>query len=157
VSILLHGTGDLPQQLFLIDECRARVIDLRVDSVYAFVPATEVTSFVVVAGSAEAVSEILTGVMPQQFGLGVNFPNPFNPSTTIPVAVPTASDVRLAVYNILGEEIRTLHDGPLAAGRHWITWDGRGPTGVPVAAGLYLCRMETASGKSSSQKLLLVR
>jgi hypothetical protein len=157
MSIAWRGSGDIPAQLFLIDESRVRAIDLRADSVYTFTPATDVTPFIVVAGSAQAVSEILAGVMPQEFGLGVNFPNPFNPSTTIPVTVPAASDVRLAVYNILGEEIRTLHDGPLAAGRHWITWDGRGQTGLPVAAGVYICRMVTAGGEVFGRKMVLLK
>ncbi len=157
VSIAWRGTGDIPAQLFLIDESRVRAIDLRADSVYTFTPATDVTPFVVVAGSAQAVSEILSGVMPQEFALGANFPNPFNPSTTIPVALPAATDVRLAVYNVLGEEVRTLHEGSLEAGRHWITWDGRGRAGLPVAAGLYLCRMETTAGQVFVRKMILLK
>ena len=77
------------------------------------------------------------------FALGANYPNPFNPATTIPVVVPAeAGDVDLTIYNTLGQSVRHVWTGPLAAGEHRLTWDGRDAQGQPVAAGVYLYRLQ---------------
>jgi hypothetical protein len=158
--VLAWTSGDgVPDnfQISLLDELRARVVDMRADSTYMFTPATDVSPFAVVVGTAEAVAEILAGALPQEFSLGGNFPNPFNPSTTIPVSVPVAADVELKIFSILGEEVRTLHSGNLERGRHWLTWDGRNHAGAVVAGGVYLCRMTTGNGKVLTRKMILLK
>ena len=86
-------------------------------------------------------SELAT--MPTAFALGANYPNPFNPATTIPLVVPTgAGDVELAIYNVLGQPVRQVWTGPLAAGEHRLGWDGRDAQGQAVAAGVYLYRLQ---------------
>ena len=80
---------------------------------------------------------------PTAFALGANYPNPFNPSTTIPLAVPDgAKDVDLTIYNVLGQPMRRVWTGPLPAGEHELTWDGRDAQGRPVAAGVYVYRLQ---------------
>ena len=80
---------------------------------------------------------------PTVFALGANYPNPFNPATTIPLAVPTgAKNVDLTIYNVLGQPMRQVWTGPLAAGEHELTWDGRDAQGQPVAAGVYMYRVQ---------------
>ncbi|MDE2808251.1 MAG: T9SS type A sorting domain-containing protein, partial [Gemmatimonadota bacterium] len=80
---------------------------------------------------------------PTAFTLGANYPNPFNPATTIPLVVPTgAKNVDLTIYNVLGQPMRQVWTGPLAAGEHELTWDGRDAQGRPVAAGVYLYRVQ---------------
>ena len=80
---------------------------------------------------------------PQSFALGANYPNPFNPTTTIPLAVPAeADDVDVTIYNVLGQPIRQVWNGPLAAGEHRLAWDGRDAQGQSVAAGVYLYRLQ---------------
>ena len=84
-----------------------------------------------------------TATMPSTFALGANYPNPFNPATTIPLAVPAgAEDVDVAIYNILGQPVRQVWAGPLAAGEHRLGWDGRDGRGQAVAAGVYLYRLQ---------------
>ena len=84
-----------------------------------------------------------TATMPTAFALGANYPNPFNPVTTIPLVVPVgAGDVELAVYNVLGQPVRQVWAGPLAAGEHRLGWDGRDGQGQSVAAGVYLYRLQ---------------
>ena len=80
---------------------------------------------------------------PTAFTLGANYPNPFNPTTTIPLAVPAgAKNVDLTIYNVLGQPLRQVWKGPLSAGEHRLTWDGRDAQGRPVAAGVYMYRLQ---------------
>ena len=83
-----------------------------------------------------------TASTPTAFALGANYPNPFNPATTIPVSVATGTgDVDLTIYNVLGQPVRQVWNGPLAAGEHRLAWDGRDAQGQSVAAGVYLVRL----------------
>ncbi|MFH1566801.1 MAG: FlgD immunoglobulin-like domain containing protein, partial [Gemmatimonadota bacterium] len=95
-------------------------------------------------------------LLPREPGLDPNYPNPFNPATTIPFALPTAQDVRLEVYNVLGQRVRTLLSGPLEPGFHTLVWNGRDDAGRDVAAGLYLSLLETAELRLT-RKMLLVK
>ena len=83
-----------------------------------------------------------TTATPTAFALGANYPNPFNPATTIPVSVVAgAGDVDLTIYNVLGQPVRQVWNGPLAAGEHRLAWDGRDGQGQPVASGVYMVRL----------------
>jgi len=84
------------------------------------------------------------------------YPNPFNSQTLIPYLLPAAGEVRLEIYDMLGQRLRVLVQGPVAAGRHTLVWDGRDDLGRPLASGLYLCRLR-AGGMQSAEKLLLLR
>ena len=76
---------------------------------------------------------------PSEFVLGANYPNPFNPATTIPLSVPDGAEaVDVAIYNLLGQLVRQVWSGPLTAGEHRLTWDGRDGQGQLVASGAYL-------------------
>ncbi len=84
-----------------------------------------------------------TVATPAAFALGANYPNPFNPATTIPVSLAAeAGDVDLTIYNVLGQPMRQVWAGSLAAGEHQLTWDGRDAQGQPVAAGVYVYRLQ---------------
>ena len=94
-------------------------------------------------GTPATTVAIETAATPTAFALGANYPNPFNPATTIPLAVPTgAKNVNLTIYNILGQPMRQVWTGPLSAGEHQLTWDGRDAQGRPVAAGVYMYRLQ---------------
>ena len=82
-----------------------------------------------------------TTALPEQFSLGQNYPNPFNPSTIIPYQLPVSTQVRLEVFNVLGQRMATLVDAEQPAGFHTATWDGTDVSGRGVAAGLYLYRL----------------
>ncbi len=81
------------------------------------------------------------GALPTEFALEGNYPNPFNPSTTINFALPQTSEVKLMIYNIRGQLVRTLVSGFREAGHHKVVWNGRDKSGVPVASGLYIYRL----------------
>ena len=93
--------------------------------------------------------------IPETFQLFPNYPNPFNPSTTIPYQLGVTGHVRLVVYNVLGQPIRTLVDQPQPAGLHTVQWNGSDDQGDGVAAGLYVIRMETAQFLQSKKAVLL--
>lgn len=145
-------------EVYLIDESRAQSVNLRGDSLYHFTPAAELMKFKVVVGIKERIQEQLSSLaIPIEFALGPNYPNPFNPTTTIPLAVPVASEIKLKIYNLLGEEVKTLYEGTIEAGRYWFNWDGRNDAGSIVATGIYLYRLSVNGGTTLSKKMVLVR
>ncbi|MBK9304262.1 MAG: VCBS repeat-containing protein [bacterium] len=93
---------------------------------------------------------------PLAFRVYDNFPNPFNPSTTIRLDLPISSRVRLGIYAVDGSLVRTLFDEELPAGTHQAVWDGRDRKGGRVASGVYFYRVET-SGDVVTRKMLLVK
>ena len=159
VQLVFRGVEAVPGQfqVWLIDVDGARFSSLRQAASYAFTPARDVSRFKVVVGTADAVREQLDAVLPKEFALDNNYPNPFNPETTLPVAIPRASEIRLVIYNILGEETRTLFAGPIEAGRYLFKWDGRNGHGNPVATGIYFVRLSTSAGRSFVRKMALMK
>jgi methionine-rich copper-binding protein CopC len=99
---------------------------------------------------------ISAGNLPTDFALNQNYPNPFNPTTTISFALPQSVDVRLSVYNLLGQEITTLVDEHMEAGTHEVVWPGTDRDGHSVASGVYFYRL-TAGEYTASRKMTLVK
>jgi hypothetical protein len=79
--------------------------------------------------------------LPKELSVSQNYPNPFNATTTIRYSVPQTAKVELAVFNILGQKVRTLVDEELSAGEHTVIWDGRNQNGQTVATGVYFYRL----------------
>jgi hypothetical protein len=94
--------------------------------------------------------------LPRAMALGQNFPNPFNPSTTISYSLAREADVALTIYSLRGKEMRTLVRGRMQAGLHTIHWDGRDREGRPAGSGIYLYRL-TAGDDVLTRKMLLVK
>ena len=88
-------------------------------------------------------------------GLAPNVPNPFNPSTVIPYRLDVDGPVRLEIYNLLGQRIRTLVDEVQAAGAYRVRWDARDAAGRSVAAGVYLVRLRYPGGVQTRRMLYL--
>jgi len=109
------------------------------------------------------VSNIVTAIrgtsnqLPEQFELEQNYPNPFNPTTQITYRLQHNEHVRLTVYNLLGQEIRTLVDKQQNAGTLSVDWDGRDDAGLAVASGVYIYRLQTESGFTQSKKMVLLK
>ncbi|MCK4680977.1 hypothetical protein KAT82_07600, partial [bacterium] len=101
-----------------------------------------------------------TGVddeMPTALLLHPARPSPFDGSTMLQLDVPAGAErVRLAIYNVQGQLVRTLVDGALPPGRREFIWNGTDDTGRPVSAGVYLARCESDAG-SGTQKLVLMK
>ena len=85
-----------------------------------------------------------------------NYPNPFNPITAIRYQLSAVSDVELAIYNHLGQKIRTLVHAQQSGGYHSVTWDGRNDAGQRVAGGVYLYRLQ-GGALVQTRKMVLVQ
>jgi len=96
------------------------------------------------------------GTLPDEFALHGSYPNPFRGNTTIEYELPEKAHVRIAVFNVLGQEVAVLVDEEQAAGRYDVRWDGRGMTGAPVASGVYIYRIE-AGDFSATERATRVR
>jgi hypothetical protein len=79
---------------------------------------------------------------PRKFALFQNQPNPFNPETRIIYQLPEACQVRLTIFNLRGQKVRTLFEGHQGVGTHALLWDGRDSSGRPLSSGIYLYRLE---------------
>ncbi len=157
------GTETLPAGLkaTLLDERVKISQDLLADPVYRFPTgsAKSVKTLKLVIGKPDYVSQVVAeaGLVPTDFELTQNFPNPFNPSTSIRYGLPADEKVTLRIYDVLGREIIRLVDGSRQkAGFHVVNWNGRNREGLPVASGLYVYRI-TAGKYSKARKMLLVK
>ena len=103
----------------------------------------------VLQGDADFDSETVVGVnddqIPNAFSLSQNFPNPFNPSTTINFALPMPVSLNISVFNILGEKVVELLNSEIGAGFHNVVWNGRNSFGYIVPTGVYIYRLSATS------------
>jgi hypothetical protein len=96
------------------------------------------------------------GTLPTGFVLEQNYPNPFNPQTAISYQLPRPAEVQIAIYNVLGGQVRLLDEGYQSTGRHSRTWNGTDDRGREVAAGVYFYRL-TAGDYVALRKMLLLK
>jgi hypothetical protein len=94
-------------------------------------------------------------MIPEVFALHANYPNPFNPSTTIRFDLPEASNIRLVIYDLLGREVVRLVQGYMEAGYQRVVWNGRTVSGREVPTGIYIARMMTPEYTKSMKMVLL--
>ena len=109
-------------------------------------------------GGVDRLNQVEVGslqTLPDQYGLDQNMPNPFNPSTAIRYQLPEAGLVRLAIYNLRGQEVRVLVNERKEAGSLTASWDGTDALGRRVASGIYLYRIQAGSFVASKRMLLL--
>jgi hypothetical protein len=97
-----------------------------------------------------------TEAKPLSFSLAPAWPNPVRHATSIRFGLPRETKVRVEVYNITGQRVRTLIDSKMGAGFHTVSWNGANEAGQKVAAGVYLVRMATP-GFSSTRKMTVLR
>jgi hypothetical protein len=96
------------------------------------------------------------GDVPAATSLAQNYPNPFNPATTISYSLAKDAQVELKIFDARGALVRTLVDGPVAAGEQRVTWNGRDDSDRQMAAGVYLYRLR-AEGRELQKKMTLVK
>lgn len=123
-----------------------------------FVAAVDVTLSGALAKevTTEDESAVEAANVPTEFSLGDAYPNPFNPTTTIEFGLPAAGQVKLEVFNTLGQRVRTLVDAYMTAGTHTIEWNSADDSGNRVASGIYLYRIQ-AGEFSDTKKMVLMK
>ena len=147
----VSGGGDVVQFVFRVlrefeDNARFEIADGLV-----FDP-SQLQNPAVVAGVLELQST------PREFALHQNFPNPFNPDTTIKYDLAESADVTLQIYNVLGQVVRTLVASEAQnAGRYQIRWNGMDDRGVPVSSGIYFYQISADGKFSDVRKLMLLK
>jgi hypothetical protein len=92
---------------------------------------------------------------PEAFSLSQNYPNPFNPQTVIRFTLPADTWVKIEIFNILGQKVKTLLDQHLSAGAKEISWDGINSKGVEVGSGIYFYRIQTKEFTDVRRMVLL--
>ena len=92
---------------------------------------------------------------PGRFDLKQNYPNPWNPSTTIEFVTEKPGNVHLAIYNNIGQLVKTLVDQNLPSGKHKVMWGGTDNNGNPVSAGVYIYRLVSGDRKDTEKMTLL--
>ena len=95
--------------------------------------------------------------VPRTYALEQNYPNPFNPETQFRFQVPETVPVLLAIYNLLGQQVRTLVDEVKSPGAYIARWDGRNAGGQGVASGGYIYRLTVGDRFTSTRKMTLLR
>ena len=93
--------------------------------------------------------------VPLEFALHENYPNPFNPTTTLRFDLPEISDITLTIYNMLGQKVRTFDYQNTSAGYHSVIWDATNDLGQQVGAGVYLYQLETKNFVKTRKMVLL--
>lgn len=163
VKLTFDGLESLFQgvEIILLDEKLNVSKNLKQDNFYSFPTGAHGTtkSLKLLVGSSDYLSDEVSDIalVPVEFELSQNFPNPFNPITTIRYGLPHSENVRIRIFDLLGREVRTLTDGEQKeAGYHIISWNGQDKNGRPVASGVYIYRFR--AGKfSQTRKMILVK
>jgi len=93
--------------------------------------------------------------IPQGYALKQNYPNPFNPTTTINYSISKNENIKLIIYNVLGQEVKTLVNRNQPAGSYMVIWDGTSDTGFQVSTGIYFCKMITPEFTKTKKMMLL--
>jgi|GEM_PF-877336 len=137
--------------IYLLDEKYQEFIDVRSKDKFTIIPQEESRYYTLLIGSDGFIKSVMTKYLPTEYILYQNYPNPFNPETSIKYALPEDSQLKIKLYDILGNEVITLFEGEEPAGVHTRTFDLSS-----FASGVYLYRMETRN-KSFVKKMVLMK
>lgn len=145
----VSGGGDIVRLTFRVLQEFKENVRFEIAEGLVFDP-NQLSNPAVVAGVLQFTST------PTEFALLQNFPNPFNPETTIGYELAESADVTLQVYNVVGQVVRTLVAEPQTAGRYQIRWNGMDDRGTPVSSGIYF--YQVSAGKFQDvRKLMLLK
>ena len=146
---------ELPEDLEIGLEFPDAYFNLSLSEEVEYIPSDSLISFDVIVSSelADTDDEM---IIPASYALG-NYPNPFNPATTIRFDLPQEGKVKLAIYNIRGQKVKQLVHDLVAAGSHQIKWNGKDEGNKQVASGVYFYRLEVAGKKTLTNKMLMLK
>jgi hypothetical protein len=146
-TTLSTWTGDIEPEISQIEASRDE------ENIFTFTLPVGLTDVEIGAVELGAETEVVDtpASIPTEFALYQNYPNPFNPTTIIGFTLPTAGDVNLTVYNVLGEKVNTLANGHYTAGAHTVDFNG-----VDLPSGNYFYVLQ-ANGQQETKKMILMK
>jgi hypothetical protein len=109
-----------------------------------------------VISAVNKLDSVTVKALPAVYALSQNFPNPFNPTTTIEYSIPQAGNVDLVIYNLAGQKVRTLINEHQAASYSKVVWDGKNDMGETVGAGMYFYKL-VSGNFNKIQKMTLIK
>jgi hypothetical protein len=127
---------------------KATDIKSAVDSEVVQITVTDFNDVREIHGSDEA--------RPSQFSLSQNYPNPFNPITNFQFTLPKSVHVKIEIFNIVGQKVKTLMDQDMKPGVYQADWDGKDESGNPVSTGVYFYKVQ-AGDFSDMKKMVLLK
>ncbi len=161
VTVDLIENGKLPaaSRLYVYDQDEHKFLPANTTS-FIIRLSTEfsVRHLRILVGTSEFAQKFTQGttLTPDDYFLAQNYPNPFNSETMILYGIARTEKITLVIYDVLGRKIRNLVNEEQEKGRHRIFWDGKDDKGLPLASGIYVCRIKTTS-YAASRKLLLIK
>ncbi|MCB2210939.1 T9SS type A sorting domain-containing protein [bacterium] len=96
--------------------------------------------------------DVVAGTLPTEFSISEAYPNPFNPTTTLSVSLPEAADLKVTVFNVMGQQVATIANSTFDAGMHTLTFDGAG-----LASGLYFIQAQVPGQLNELRKVTLMK
>ena len=151
-----EGAAGLGTEVRLVNQQTGATHDLRGAGSVTVTPSSNASNWTLLTGTQTFVEKEKSRLLPESLTLWPNYPNPFRQQTTVEYTLPTAGNVTVEVYDLLGRRVRVLTDGRREAGLHRVRWNGRSGGGSPAASGVYIVRVE-AAGATRSRKMTLVR
>ncbi|MDX2128523.1 MAG: FG-GAP-like repeat-containing protein [Chloroherpetonaceae bacterium] len=152
-TIQVMGIESVPKglEVLLVDESQKRVSSLSRSCVYGFAGTKDVMSFKVLVGDKTLLESEVRTLLPTEFALEQNFPNPFNPNTVIAYQLPQSGQVTLKVYDVLGREVTTLVNEPKEAGKYQVNFNA-----AKLASGVYFYQLKSGNFVQT-KKMMLVK
>ena len=112
---------------------------------------------VIVTGGVCIALSLVSDMVPMKFALSDNYPNPFNPTTNISFSIPMQTDVRINIYNIMGQLVTNVTNEQLNAGTYSMQWNGTDQSGNMLPSGLYFYELEAGNEFRQIKKMTLVK
>ena len=161
LSLLMEGVFPVEQDIVLLDMLTREIHSLEEITSIIFKQnwgKLPVYPFKIIAGTPQYViakTEEILSLLPEDFALHQNYPNPFNPTTTIKFDIPEPTYISLKIYNLMGQEVRSLNNKWLPTGSHRLIWNGKDQQGIPVSTGVYIYRLQSQEFQQTRKMLLL--
>jgi hypothetical protein len=164
----INGAEAVPEatEVFVADWKRRIRVDMKLEKSYTFTAGEKETArnLQILVGSADYVNRHTRGLrsLPTQFSLAQNAPNPFNPVTMIQYALPQVQGmnllpVRLAVYDLKGQLVKTLVNQKQEAGYYYVRWNGAAENGRLTATGIYFYRISVGGNFTKTLKMVMIK
>jgi hypothetical protein len=148
-----NGLNNIPLNYDILLTNESKVYNLREGSEIRFFPNRDLTKFKIILGMKDIIKEQIEANIPKDYFLGNNYPNPFNPTSTIPIEIPKESEIELSVYDLLGKKLSTLYEGSIKPGRYYFTFEGKG-----IPSGIYVYRLVVSgSNPLSTEKINIMK